>query len=217
MSQCTVLIAAPELLPLLKHAHAEDDGELIVFSDADMSKAVETISERRPNIVAVEQIFAGTPRGTAFIGRITADPALAECEVRVVAHGGGHRVVSSSRTGGTPPPDAPVLPLDARGTRRAQRFKVSGPLEALVDGNPASLVDLSGLGAQLLSATVLKPNQRVRMSLSDEHGTTRFNATVAWSAFEIPPNSTPRYRAGVEFLDADHRIVSGYCLKYQTA
>jgi hypothetical protein len=215
VSQCTVLIAAPELLPLLTHAHT-DDGELIVFSDADMSKAVETISERRPNIVAVEQIFASTPRGTAFIGRITADPALSECEVRIVAHGGGHRVVSSSRNV-APPTDAPPLPLDARGTRRAQRFRISGPLETMVDGNPASLVDLSSLGAQVLSATVLKPNQRVRMSLSDEHGTTRFNATVAWSAFEIPPKSAPRYRAGVEFLDVDHRIVSGYCLKYQVA
>lgn len=216
MSQCTVLIAAPELLPLLKHAHA-DDSELIVFSDADMSKAVETISERRPNVVAVEQIFASTPRGTAFIGRITADPSLSECEVRIVSHGGGHRVVSSSRNAAEPHTDAPPLPLDAKGTRRAQRFKISGPLESLVDGNPATLVDLSSLGAQLLSATVLKPNQRVRMSLSDEHGTTRFNATVAWSAFEIPSKSAPRYRAGVEFLDADHRIVSGYCLKYQTA
>ena len=41
----------------------------------------------------------------------------------------------------------------------------------MVDGNPATLVDLSTGGAQVLSATVLKPNQRVRVTLADERGT----------------------------------------------
>ena len=36
-----------------------------------------------------------------------------------------------------------------------------------VDGNPAALVDLSTVGAQVVSPTVLKPNQRVRVSFGD--------------------------------------------------
>ena len=33
--------------------------------------------------------------------------------------------------------------------------------------------------------------------------TMRFNAIVAWASFEIPPKIGPRYRAGIEFIDAD--------------
>ena len=37
----------------------------------------------------------------------------------------------------------------------------------LIDGNPAMLVDLSTVGAQVVSATLLKPNQRVRLSFTE--------------------------------------------------
>jgi hypothetical protein len=217
---CTVLIAAPDLLPLLKHANT-DGGELLVFSDTDMALAIDAITERRPEIVAIEQLFAGTPRGIAFIHRIKIDPALTGCEIRVLSHGGGFKVVTGDRPAGAGAPASKWAPipgatLDARGTRRAQRFPITGALEITVDGNPATLVDLSSVGAQVLSPTVLKPNQRVRVSLSDTNGTTRFNASIAWAAFEIPPNTSPRYRAGIEFLDADVRVLNGYCLKYGT-
>jgi hypothetical protein len=219
---CTVLIAAPDLLPLLKHAHM-DGGELLVFSDTDMALALDAIAERCPAIVAIEQLFAGTPRGIAFINRIKIDPALVGCEVRVMSHGGGYKVVSGERATGTGESAAakwapiPGATLDARGTRRAQRFAIAGPLDITIDGNPATLVDLSSVGAQVLSPSVLKPNQRVRVTLSDTHGTTRFNASIAWAAFEIPPETSPRYRAGLEFLDADVRVVNGYCLEYQAS
>ena len=49
----------------------------------------------------------------------------------------------------------------------------------MADGNAATLVDLSTIGAHVVSQTILKPNQRVRMVLSDEHGAVRFNAVVA--------------------------------------
>jgi hypothetical protein len=82
---------------------------------------------------------------------------------------------------------------------------------ALVDGNTASVVDLSVVGAQVVTEAVLKPNQRIRMTLTDETGVIRFNATVAWAKFEIPPQSGPRYRAGIEFLDAVPSAVEAYC------
>ena len=48
------------------------------------------------------------------------------------------------------------------------------PVEVLVDGDPAQLIDLSVMGAQVVSTTVLKPNQRVRFVLSDAgRGTVR--------------------------------------------
>jgi hypothetical protein len=75
-------------------------------------------------------------------------------------------------------------------------------LEVLVDGNPATLIDISLVGAQVLSATTLRPNQRLRMTLPDPVRPIRFNAGVAWAAFEMPKGG-PRYRAGIEFYDAE--------------
>jgi hypothetical protein len=88
-------------------------------------------------------------------------------------------------------------------------------IEVLVDGRSAALVDLSTIGAQVVSSNVLKPNQRIRVVLTDDQGSVRFNALVAWAAFEIPPKSGPRYRAGLEFLDASENAVDAYCSRHK--
>jgi hypothetical protein len=72
------------------------------------------------------------------------------------------------------------------------------------------LVDLSVVGAQVVSATLLKPNQRVRLSFIESAKPVRFSAGVAWSAFELPKGE-PRYRAGIEFFDADPDSVGRFC------
>jgi hypothetical protein len=66
-------------------------------------------------------------------------------------------------------------------------------------------------GAQVLSATALKPNQRVRVTLSDARGTVRISGTIAWATFEIPP----RYRAGIEFLGGDSAAIEAYALRHK--
>jgi hypothetical protein len=38
----------------------------------------------------------------------------------------------------------------------------------------------------------------------------RFSAGVAWSAFELPKGQ-PRYRAGIEFFDADSEALTRFC------
>jgi hypothetical protein len=168
--------------------------------------------------VALERLFAGTSRGAAFINRIKADPALASCEIRIVAHDSTYSRVTTRQPGEAPPAVAPAAvaepprgpaPLDQRGTRRAPRFKVVDHVEVMVDGNPATLIDVSVVGAQVLSATTLRPNQRLRMSLPDTMRPIRFNAGVAWAAFEMPKGG-PRYRAGIEFYDAEAAAVTRF-------
>ena len=74
--------------------------------------------------------------------------------------------------------------------------------------NPSALVEriifavLSIVGAMVVSPTILRPNQRVRMSLPDTNRPVRFSGGVAWASFEMPKGG-PRYRAGIEFFDAD--------------
>jgi hypothetical protein len=228
---CTVLIAAEDLLPALKEQALEDDGELIAFTDTDALRALDIISRRRPRVVALERTFAATPRGAALINRIKADPTLSGAEIRVVSHDVDSRIVSPAAAGAraavpepirsTSPAPAPTSaavitpapPLDKRGTRRSQRYPIAGAVEVIVDGNTATLVDLSTIGAHVLSATILKPNQKVRMTVADDQITIRLNAVVAWAFFEMPPKIGPRYRAGIEFLDANAADVDAYRLR----
>ena len=109
----------------------------------------------------------------------------------------------------------PAPALDQRGTRRAPRFRIAGEMGVQLDGNAATLVDLSTLGAQVLSPTILKPKQRVRVALTDECGALRFNAAIAWAFFEIPPSRAPQYRAGVHFVDADSNAVGAFCNRHR--
>ena len=202
---CCVLIGQADRLPGLKDRIGSADGEILEFIDADALKALETITRRKPQVVTLERLFAMTPRGAALINRIKADPKLADSEIRVLSHDSDYsRVVPR-------PPKTPPAPLDQRGTRRAPRFKMKEKAMAVVEGANAALVDLSIIGAQLVSPGKLSPNQQVRVVLKDEGGSVEFNATVAWTSFEIQPNSGPRYRAGLEFVDADAAGVEAYC------
>lgn len=225
-TKCAVLIAAADLLPALTDLVSDSvDGELLTFTDHDALRALEMISKRRPPVVALERQFAGTPRGAALVNRIKADPALRKTEIRVISHDSGHTRVSPRKspegkgTGTTAavaaPAEVPAQPLDQRGTRRAPRFRIAGQAEIAIDGNPASLVDLSTIGAQVVSATVLKPNQKVRVAMTDGHGSIRMSAVVAWASFEIPPNIGPRYRAGLEFSHPNTAAVDAYCQRHK--
>jgi hypothetical protein len=209
----TVLIASPEHLSVLKERG--DMTDALAFPDTDALQALDAITRQRPSVVALERLFAATSRGAAFINRIKADPALASCEIRIVAHDSTYSRVSPRRPGEAaavtaapaavvepPPPADQPAPLDQRGTRRSPRFRVIDSVEVLVDGNPATLIDISLVGAQIVSASTLRPNQRLRMSLPDASRPIRFSAGVAWAAFEMPKGG-PRYRAGIEFYDAD--------------
>jgi len=212
----TVLIAAPEHLPALKEHGGFADA--LAFSDNDALKALEAITREKPRVIALEKMFAATSRGAALIKRIKADPSLIGCEIKIVANDGKPLTAKKAKkdapaAAATPAPveeepapvvtiSAPAAPLDQRGTRRAPRFVVAKGIEVMIDGNPAALINLSVVGAQVVSPTILKPNQRVRMTLQDPRGPIRVMAGVAWAAFEMPKTG-PVYRAGIEFYDAE--------------
>jgi hypothetical protein len=200
-------VAAADLLPTLKERTAAANGELLAFSDADALLAFQTIMQRRPKVVALERMFAVTPRGAALINRIKADPTLRDAEIRVVAHNSDYTRVVPRQA----PPGAPVL--DQRGTRRAARFRIADKVPAVVDGRSGKLIDLSIVGAQIAGVGGLKPNQRVEVALVDEKANVRFNASVAWTSFETASSGAPRFRAGFNFEDADPVAVDSFCAR----
>ena len=238
-----VVIAASNLMPSLRERLA-DDGELIVFPDTEPIQALQAILEHKPSLIVLERLFAATPRGAALINRIKNDPQLGHAEVRVMSHSGDYLRVVSKPSGAPPPPppqepapstdsdegevavatEAPPAPpvaaeppprsLDWHGTRRAPRHRIRGGVEIQLDGNPVQVIDLSQVGAQVLSQTILRPNQRVRVSMPNDDFVMRFRGAIAWAKFELPrPSEPPRYRAGVEFSDADADAVESYCQK----
>jgi hypothetical protein len=136
--------------------------------------------------------------------------ARSKCSARRLGFATQTSLPNAAAVAEAPPPAAAAVgpALDKRGTRRAPRFKIVDGVEVSIDGNPASLVDLSVVGAHVVSPTILKPNQRIRFALPDGGRPVRMSAAVAWAAFELPKGGPPRYRAGIEFLDADQGAVT---------
>lgn len=229
MSAVAICIAASNLMPSLRDRLASE-GEVMTFADTEPIPALQAILDQRPRLIVLERLFAATPRGAALINRIKTDPHLGHAEVRVMSHTGDYvrQVVKPSvakpvpapsgggAAGGTATVAAPEAPrpLDWHGTRRATRFRARPGVEIQLDGNAASVVDVSAVGAQVLSPTILRPNQKVRVTIAGDDMILRFRGAIAWAKFELPKaTGAPRYRAGVEFVDADTAAVDDFCAK----
>ena len=89
--------------------------------------------------------------------------------------------------------------------RRATRHKLRE--RVFLDGEPATLLDISTTGAALVSAVPLKPQQPVRVTLRE--GDRPLSGTTIWVQFELPRDG-PRYRAGIEFVGSDAAILAEY-------
>ena len=163
---------------------AADSSEMLAFAETEVERALDIIVARRPRLVIVNQVFAATAPGIALVDRIRHDSALQPCDIRTVPFG--------EATG----------PLDMTGTRRAPRFSMKDGITADIDGKTASIVNISLVGAQVLSETSLKPKQRLRFTVVDKGESTRIQSVVATVAVEIIKGA-PRYRAGIEFFNAD--------------
>jgi hypothetical protein len=239
MPAAALVIAAHNLMPSLRD-RVEVEGTVLTYPDTEPIQALQTIMEQRPPLVVLERLFAATPRGAALINRIKSDPQLAHVEVRVMSHTGDYsrQVVKPSVASPNPPPplhhpavtstdvevesgSVPVATeeeprsLDWHGTRRATRYLIQIGLELQLDGNPALVVDLSTAGAQVVSPTVLRPNQKVRINLPNDEFMLRFRGAIAWAKFELPqgPAKAPQYRAGIEFVDGDAQAIESIIAK----
>jgi len=216
VSSSIVLIGPSEALPSLKERLAPG-AEFRTFTEVEALEALDHIISAKPSIVALELEFSSSTRGMALINRIKADPSLTGCEVRVIAHDSEmHRVAVGRNSGGGAVAVAePKSALDQKGTRRAQRFRIREGIEVTVDGNLAKLVDLSVVGAQVVSNSVLKPNQRVRLIIGDGKAAVRCNGSLVWASFEMPKGLPPRYRGGVDFVAPDAHAISAFTKKHK--
>ena len=154
-------------------------GEVIGVTDTDTLRAVDTITHRRPKMVVLEQVFASTSRGSALVNRLQTDPAFHGIEVRALPQ---DRVAQIPHLGSAASLVAltHLIKPQYRIARREVRLKLARDVNAEIDGSSATVVDVSRSGAQVLSSSVLRPGQRVRMLLA----ASRIGATIVWAAFE---------------------------------
>jgi hypothetical protein len=209
-------------------------GRVLWFTAGHLVSALESIQMNHPKLIVIEAAFAQTPQGQVFIARVErlairgsaiqlvvrangrwattayiGEPLAAESE-SVVATKGAERPVSLVAR-----PGVVAMQATAANTRRACRFQVLESLNAVVENGQANLVNVSILGAQVLSRPALRPTQKVKIVLPDSDDVVRLTAHVAWSTFEqVQPGTQPHYRAGMEFTDAAQEILEKYCRRH---
>jgi hypothetical protein len=214
-SDVTIVVADPARLAAIREG-ASLPGRAMQFASSSLASAIESIRAYRPKVVAIDAIFAETHNGATFLDRVDA-LKISGCTILLVVDHDG-RWVTMPRSGARPMTEArrPASSIviarpEPSNTRRAPRFLVKGPLDVAVENGFASLIDLSVLGAQVVSHPALRPRQKIMIALPDTEDTLNVVAQVAWSTFEKPqPQVEPHYRVGLEFTDAAQQMLEGY-------
>jgi hypothetical protein len=195
---CTLFIGSESLLAAW-NARASSVESVIPVPHTDLSKALEMIGSKQPQVVVIEQAVAASGSGSALMARLHNERYERGIEIRLLPAERAADLMSSEPGDVHPQVWLSVLaePLPARPQRSAARIRAREDEQAFIDGVAVALLDLSASGAQVRSNTVLRPQQRVRVLMPPERGSVKTAAVVAWSTFEIGP--TPQYRAGIAF------------------
>jgi hypothetical protein len=207
-------------------------GRVKCFTPGSLFAAQESIQMHQPRLIAVEAGFAQTPAGQEFLARIER-LAIRGSAIQLVVRGKG-KWATTPYSGQLTTPESQavaagseravdVVPRLSAGaaqtkganTRRANRFKILETLDAVVESGQATLVNISILGAQVVSQPPLNPTQKVKIALPDADEMVRLTAHVAWATYEqTQPGTAPHYRAGMEFTDAAKEILEDYCRRH---
>ena len=98
--------------------------------------------------------------------------------------------------------------------RQARRLKMREGIEVVLDGSSSSLVDLSSIGAQILSPLALRPNRVVKLTLRGGESALAGKVRVMWARFEPQGPVAAQYRVGVKFTDVERNAVDDFMAKH---
>jgi hypothetical protein len=224
-SDITIIVADAARIPAIRDGVLLT-GRMMYFTASNVASAMDTIRAHQPKLVVVDALFARTPPGVAFVERVE-QLAIPQGDIRLVVQLEG-RWVTAPRSSAAEPVSvsrpaavaskpavvvAPMIaaPTAALNTRRAPRFLVRDAVNAVVENGSANLVDISVLGAQIVSGPVLRPRQKIKIALPDTGDMLQVMAQVAWSTFEKPVLvMAAHYRAGIEFTDVAQQALEDY-------
>lgn len=101
--------------------------------------------------------------------------------------------------------------------RQARRVPIHDGVTVLLNGVASALVDLSTLGAQVVSPAVVYPNRSVRVVLPLDEGDLSCKARIVWARVDSQEDAAVRYRAGLEFTEADKATVQLFVARHGAA
>jgi hypothetical protein len=88
-------------------------------------------------------------------------------------------------------------------------------IEVTLDGSGSALVDMSSIGAQVLSSLALRPNRVVKMTLRGGESALTGKVRVMWARFEQPQGTAAaQYRVGVKFTDLEPTAIDGFMAQH---
>jgi hypothetical protein len=109
-------------------------------------------------------------------------------------------------------------PVQYSPTRAARRVRIKEPVDVTLDGASSSLVDLSVVGAQVLSPNALRPNRVVKMTLTVGRSSVACKGRVVWARFEQPHGTAAsQYRVGVKFTESEPQAIESFLVRHGVA
>jgi hypothetical protein len=205
-----VIISTPAQAPAMRERLGKDPA-VAVFADTDSLKALALIATTRPKIVALNPTFADTARGAALVAQLKSDSDLSDIDLRVLIEDEQRvpLVIADHATSAETALLEISRPLSRAGTRAALRY-VMDRRPIVVNGESSALIDLSVTGAQVLLPTRVRPNEPVRLVLSDETREGRIPGPIVWSV-AVPTGGSIQYRAGVKLSKPDAKWIESFC------
>jgi predicted nuclease with TOPRIM domain len=192
----------------------------VLGSHSSTAVALPVLANGRIIAVAYAEHAEDTSPSSLAVGRKVAEILIDHADRRLSVK---RRQVppSSSETtkavamGGTTTIDAPSSA--AMPARQARRIAMKKGLEVTLEGSPSILVDMSTLGAQILSPVAVRPKRIVRLALPLDEGVVVLRGRIVWAQFEQPTGtSEARYRAGLKFTEADAQALETFMARYGT-
>lgn len=191
-----IIVSRPQVVTRIRQ-HLEGDAAIVVFDASERLPPLNVVASRAQMMLLVGHTFAELPAGYEFLERFREINATAEVRVLLDDRNGWPRVLQDAISG---PAHialrAASQPLHRMPARRAQRVDMPHDAKVLINGSPVRLVNLSPLGAQVLSPKVVKPGEHLSIRLPNEP---RITAKVVWSTFEPSTGGGAQYRAGLAF------------------
>ncbi len=193
----TLLIGSETLVGAWSE-YAAGASRVLAIAHTELAQALDIIDQIQPEVVVVEQSLAGTELGQMLMERLHSERSSRGLEISLLPAEGVDRLLSTGPGDLHPQRWLTGLaqPLPPRPVRSATRVLAGGEEHVLVDGQPATLLDLSATGAQVRSSGSLRPNQHVRLVLS-ARSSLKAPGIVVWSKLEGGPPL--HYRAGIAF------------------
>ena len=159
---------------------------MLRYSSSNLASVFESIRANQPGLIVLDSGFLQTPTGHGFVERIH-QLSIPKLVLQAAVFDRGQWTMNSLDAEPKMVPATPservIAATAGLDTRRAPRFLAQDIAKAIADGSSIEVVDLSVLGAQVISQPLMRPNQKVRVGLPDPTGTIQMTASVAWSVF----------------------------------